>query len=173
MAMALRLTLRDSDITPASEDIDPADFSTRLAVRAVLQNDKREVALLKVENGGYHKLPGGGVEDGESLVRALKRELLEETGCDANILGEIGDIIEIKSRQRKIQTSKCWLARTQGAPAAPAYTADELQNGLSVEWVPSIERAIEIFEHDQPADYTGNFIRRRDLEFLLAAKSLL
>lgn len=58
---------------PASE--------VRLRVAAILPHDGG-VVLVRHSLAGtdYHLLPGGGVEPGESLGAALKREIVEETG---------------------------------------------------------------------------------------------
>ena len=61
-------------------------LSTRamtLGVRVVVQNEAGEVLLVRhtyVE--GWH-LPGGGVERGETLAMAARKELLEECGIKA------------------------------------------------------------------------------------------
>lgn len=44
-------------------------------------------------------------------------------------------------------------------------TEKELSQGFEVVWV-SLEDAISKIEGDNPEDYTGSFIRERDLEFL-------
>ncbi len=50
----------------------------RTAVRAIIIEEEK---ILMVRSGsGYYKLPGGGVEEGESLKEALLREVAEETG---------------------------------------------------------------------------------------------
>ena len=53
----------------------------RIRVSAILRWRGR-ILLLRHEkaNGAVWLLPGGGVQAGESLVRALRRELWEETG---------------------------------------------------------------------------------------------
>ncbi|MEM1380541.1 MAG: NUDIX hydrolase [Pseudomonadota bacterium] len=42
---------------------------------------------------GHWSIPGGKVERGETLEAALRRELLEETGCTVEVLGLI-DVFE-------------------------------------------------------------------------------
>lgn len=51
---------------------------TRTAVRAILYRDGK-ILLVQTNNGDY-KFPGGGVENGEELKTALRREIEEETG---------------------------------------------------------------------------------------------
>jgi 8-oxo-dGTP diphosphatase len=55
----------------------------RIRVSAILRRD-RSVLLIRHEKGGREVwlLPGGGVNAGESLVDALKREIAEECGID-------------------------------------------------------------------------------------------
>lgn len=51
----------------------------RPSVRAIIiENGK--VAMVHSEKYNYYKLPGGGIEPGESKEEALMRETLEETG---------------------------------------------------------------------------------------------
>lgn len=65
----------------------------RTAVRAVMIRNGK--ILLVHSNQGYYKLPGGGVEDGESRIDALLREVAEETGyINCTVIGKIGIVTE-------------------------------------------------------------------------------
>lgn len=55
---------------------------TRISARAILITQEGKVCLIKRTKNGevYWVAPGGGIEDGETPLDAVKRELLEETG---------------------------------------------------------------------------------------------
>jgi 8-oxo-dGTP diphosphatase len=61
----------------------------RIRVSAILRRENR-VLLVRQEKPGreYWLLPGGGVNAGESLVDALRRELAEEVGLDEDLVFE-------------------------------------------------------------------------------------
>ena len=58
------------------------------AIIAVIDNGK--ILLTKREDFEVWCLPGGGVEDGESLAEAAIREAKEETGVDVELTGLVG-----------------------------------------------------------------------------------
>ncbi len=171
--MELLLTIHESDIYPEIENISFKDFRERSAARAVVLNDKNQIALLKANTHNYHKLPGGGVESGEDMKLALNRELLEEIGCAANVIAEIGEIIEYRDKWKLKQTSHCYLAKQFGEQHLPSFTEEEIDEGFEVVWADNIDTAIELLKQDQAQHYDGLFIQRRDTTFLQKAKELL
>ena len=81
-AIELRLRSYLTQRTPPIEHVG--------SVRAVITRGN-EVLLMR-NRDGYHVLPGGKLEPGESAIAALRREIREETGwseCDAEQLGLI------------------------------------------------------------------------------------
>ncbi|MCR5705620.1 MAG: NUDIX domain-containing protein [Acholeplasmatales bacterium] len=53
----------------------------RIGVRAIIIEDNK-IYLSYSSRNKFYKLPGGGVNKGESIIEALKRETLEEVGID-------------------------------------------------------------------------------------------
>jgi len=140
-------------------------FKFRQAARAVVFDGEGKVAPLFVSKKNYHKLPGGGVEKGESIEEALRRECREEIGCEIKITGEIGMTIEHRTKWQVRQEAFCYTAEVVGAKGQPAFTDDEIEDNFSVLWV-SLNEAIEILETDQSDDYQWKFIKIRELAFL-------
>jgi len=163
--MKLLKTIEFKKVSP--EELEKYEFSQR--ARAVVFDKEGRIALLFVSKKNYHKLPGGGVEAGESLEEALRRECREEIGYEIKITGEIGRVIEHRDMWKAKQESFCYLAEVSGEKGAPTFTADEIENGFSIKWL-LLGEAIKILGSDKPSDYEGQFIVARELVFLREVK---
>lgn len=68
------------------------DGIDRTVVGAVVADPDGKVLLLhrSAEDylGGLWELPSGGVDDGETLIEALRREVVEETGLSVEAVGD-------------------------------------------------------------------------------------
>ncbi len=151
--------IADSDISN--------DFHTREAVRAVLFDENGNVPLLFSTKNIFHKIPGGGVEVGETFHQALEREILEEVGARITDVKELGIVEEYRSKFNLKQVSYCYVAHVV-AKGENKLEPDEIEEGFEIIWVP-LQKAIALLESDQPYDYEGPFIKKRELVFLREA----
>lgn len=149
---------------------DESILKIREASRAVLFDENGLIPLLFVSKDNYHKLPGGGIDDGEDTANALVREVLEEVGSKIKVTGEIGKIVEFRSKFNLKQTSYCYLGKIV-SKGNPNFTEDELNHEFKLVWL-FLDEAISKVGNDKPKDYAGSFIQKRDLVFLKQAKFL-
>lgn len=150
---------------------DKSILEIRHASRAIIFDENNLIPLLFVARYNYHKLPGGGIEEGESRVDALLREIREEAGCEMEAAAEIGEVLEFRSKWNLKQTSYCYLGKVV-KKGEPDFTEKELKNGFQLIWV-SLDEAISLLEKDKPEDYEGGFIQKRDLILLKKAKEVV
>lgn len=166
-------TIYEKDFHEVTEPETRDDYYHRRAARGVLLDAKGRVFLIHVSLHGYHKLPGGGIKNGEEIEQALARELMEEVGCEAEILHEVGEVVEYRDYEQMTQTSYCFVARQVGDKVENSMEEDELAKGMTEIKADSIEHAVQLLEADTPGDIGEEFMRRRDLGFLREAQRLL
>jgi len=67
------------------KNIQLSTFTIR--VYGLLLNAENQLLITKeiIQNGHYTKIPGGGLELGESTIDCLKREFIEEAGLDIKV----------------------------------------------------------------------------------------
>jgi ADP-ribose pyrophosphatase YjhB (NUDIX family) len=102
----------------------------RKKVRGVIYKNKN--TLVCIEEDGYGiknllKLPGGTVEKNESNIKAIKREILEETGYEIDNVKYIGFIENI--RKEYVLHITYYVAKTKGKQKKLQLTAGELEVG--------------------------------------------
>ena len=150
---------------------DESMLESREASMAVLFDKNNLVPLLFVSKHDYHKLPGGGIDAGEDRIKALIREVKEEVGSEIEVAGEVGEIIEHRSKFNLKQISYCYLGKIT-SKGNPDFTKEEVNDGFKITWL-SLDEAIAKVENDKPTNYTGKFIQKRDLAFLKKTKEIL
>ena len=149
---------------------DESSLKIREASRAVLFDENNLTPLLFVSKYNYHKLPGGGIDTGEDKATALVREIREETGCEIEVTGEVGQIIEFRSEFNLKQTSYCYFGKVI-LKGKPDFTEKELIEGFKIIWL-SLDEAIFKVENDKPENYEGSFVQKRDIVFLKKMKDI-
>jgi len=75
-------------------DFNKSKIILRNAVRAIIFKEDNILMVFLGKTNEY-KFPGGGIEENETIEEALKREVLEEVGCNVNKIDKkIGIITE-------------------------------------------------------------------------------
>ena len=142
-------------------DSTPSQKPPRLTSRAIVKHEDGKYAVIYFAKFGFYSLPGGGIENDETPSDAVKREVLEETGCHAKDISELGIISENRGRLDYTQISYFYIV-TVGEIGELHLTQAEIDEGTEVQWH-SFDKmkyliASKIHETDQ-----RRFIQARDL----------
>jgi 8-oxo-dGTP diphosphatase len=154
----------DTDFDPKYRMADLSTFKIRRASRGLIVN-KDKIALLNVTKYNYHKFPGGGIEKGEMVEEAFKREVQEEVGCNCNIVDCGGIVIEWRDQFKLLQISYVFLANVVGEIGKNKLEPDEIEEGYKLDWL-SYNDVLKTLDNSRPTDYEGKFIILRDESIL-------
>lgn len=139
--MKLLRKITDKDIL----NIDGLSTATpRYTSRAILLNDKNEIAVMYSSSYNLYSLPGGEIESGETKEEAVIREIREETGYDAVVLMELGYVYENRGHRNYTQISNYYVAKTSGHQKETELEPREKKAGMSVAWFPLEEVEVKI-----------------------------
>ena len=107
----------------------------RITARAIVRNQSGLYAVMYAEKWGLHSLPGGGVEDGEDVRTALRREVYEETGCVCDEIQELGIVSENRASLDYTQINHYFVVTTARTADENHLTEAERDCRTVVKWV--------------------------------------
>ncbi len=153
------VTLTDADVLGTSG---LSAAKPRITARAIIMSPDNRCVLMHAAKYGIHTLPGGGVEEGETIEEALLREIAEETGCTIDFYEPLGYVEENRFHADYTQISYYYIVHTLDETLHPHLTALETANGTSAMWCTPDEAyeriAAPVFERPQ-----GKFLQARDV----------
>ena len=140
------LSVSDKDIFPDFEDGENIAYELRVAVKILVFDNENKIALIGRSNK-YFLLPGGGVEAGESLEEACRREIKEEVGCEIEEIKEIGVTEEFRAKIMCQQETHFFTAKLVSEKGLPESKQEDEQ-GLEIIWL-DLDEAIELLEEEK------------------------
>ena len=148
----------------------------RKIVRGIVYNDNFEIALVKCEftdifgERDLFETPGGGVEKGETLINAFKREIKEEVGAEIEYIEEIGRVVDFYNLIHRKNNNHYYLAHIKSI-GETHWTESENHWFEGIHFM-SIDKAIYEYEHSRDLP-VNNIVRQRELPILKIAKKRL
>ena len=156
------ITITDKDITGSTS---LSSVKPRIAVGIVLFDNDNNIALSHIGIWDLHGLPGGGIDEGEDFVTAVKREAWEEAGCKCEIVKEIGKTYQNSASDNFVQEKYHFLAKVVGEKGELHLEDYEIASETTVRWYP-LEEAIKIISERNAGSTGEEFFKRRDLAVL-------
>ena len=178
--MELICKITDEDI--GEKIINMEKLKLRLGARGIVIREDGKIAIFNKSNKNEYKLPGGGLEGEEKPEEAFKREILEENGCEIEIIQTLGTTEEYKSLNNFKQISYVYVGKVLKDTKQVNVTEKEKDEGAKLLWK-TPENALELITDcfnklvasKYASIYSTKFVVLRDrkiLEYYLRIKKI-
>ena len=134
----------------------------RLTARAIVKDQDGLYAVMYADKFKLHSLPGGGVEDGEDVLTALRREVYEETGCICDEIQELGIVAENRASLDYTQINYYFVVTTTHTPGENHLTEAEQDSRTVVEWH-TFDEMVRLINEQGFDRVQGKYLKARDV----------
>lgn len=140
---------------------------TRITVRCMMTNSNGEICLLHSRSKEYHAIPGGGVENSETLLQGLHREILEETGYTIKNISPLGKIHEERNDKA---TDVYFFTASPDQFLGTNYMEDEIEEDYELSWLIPQEALsvfkdyLDLLSENNFSLYNGSFSTLRNIK---------
>ena len=137
----------------------------RITARAIVKNQDGLYAVMYADKFRLHSLPGGGVEDGEDVLTALRREVYEETGCVCDEIRELGIISENRGSLDYTQINHYFVVTTTHTPGENHLTEAEQDSRTVLKWV-AFDELVRLISDQEFDRVQAKYLKARDVAAL-------
>ena len=149
----------------------------RMIARAIVVDDKDNFYFVRAERDDYFgkatliETAGGGVEAGENLHAAIKRELKEELGVDVEVICKIGVVSDYYNLIHRHNINNYFLCKTVSF-GDKHLTSEEIEDYHLTTLKIKYEEALAEYEKCR-CTALGRLVANREVPILKRAKELL
>lgn len=149
----------------------------RIIVRAIVKDDVGNFYFVRADRDDdfgkcvVTETAGGGVEDGEELESAIKRELLEELGAEVDVITEIGTVSDYYNLIHRHNINHYYLCRVISL-GEKHLTEDEANRFHLSTLVLPYDEAMAEYERCMCTPL-GRLIGNREMPILKRAKEII
>lgn len=137
----------------------------RLTARAIVRNEDGEYAVMYAQKYNLYSLTGGGIEEGEAVLTALRREVYEETGCTCDEIQELGIVTENRGTLDYTQVNYYYVVKAHRAGELHLTDA-EASCGTGVQWH-TLDDMVKLISNQHFDRIQGKYLVARDVAAIM------